>query len=108
MNSRIESLEVHGIHFSSCGARNAELITVGQKLIPAVRALIFAPSGIGSKSSVRLCFVGIVAACICPFDGLGPCASRIPYPPRPVLTMLLGLGLAYNLGGSNLVVALVS
>ena len=27
--------------FSSCRARNAELIIVGQKLIPAVRALIF-------------------------------------------------------------------
>ena len=94
--------------FSSCGAHNAELIIVGQKLIPAVRALIFAPGGIGPKSSVRLRFVSIVTACICPFDGLGPCASRIPYPPWPVLTMLLGLGLAYNLGGSDLIVGLSS
>ena len=92
----------------SCGGRNGELIIVGQKLIPAVRALSFAPGGIGPNSSVRLCFVDIVTACICPFDGLGPCASRIPYPPWPVLTMLLGLGLAYNLGGSGLIVGLSS
>ena len=90
--------------FSGCGARNAELIIAGQKLIPAVRALIFAPGGLRPKSSVRLRFVGIVTAYICPFDGLGPCASRIPYPPWPVLTMLLGLGLAYNLGSSGLIV----
>ena len=97
-----------GFIFLSCGARNAELIIAGQKLIPAVRALIFAPGGIRPKSSVRLRFVGIVTAYICPFDGLGPCASRIPYPPWPVLTMLLGLGLAYNLGSSGLIVDLSS
>ena len=94
--------------FSSCGGRNSELIIVGQKLIPAVCALIFAPGGIGPKSSVRLCSVDIATARICPFDGLGPCASRIPYPPWPVLTMLLGLGLAYNLGGNDLIVGLSS
>ena len=92
--------------FSSCGARNAELIIAGQKLIPAVRALIFAPGGLRPKSSVRLRLAGGVTAYICPFDGLGPCASRIPYPPWPVLTMLLGLGLAYNLGSSGLIVDL--
>ena len=37
--------------FLSCGARNAELIIVGQKLIPAVRALIFGP---GPKSTKAL------------------------------------------------------
>ena len=44
--------------FSSCGARNAELIVAGQKLIPAVRALIFAPGGIGPKSSVTIALCG--------------------------------------------------
>ena len=97
-----------GFLLLSCAARNAELSIVGQELIPAVRALIFVPGGIRPKSSVRLRFAGIVTAYICPFDGLGPCASRIPYPPWPVLTMLLGLGLAYNLGNRGLIVDLSS
>ena len=40
-----------GFIFLSCGAHNAELIKVGQELIPAVRAFIFAPGGIRSKST---------------------------------------------------------
>ena len=40
-----------GFIFLSCGAHNAELIIVGQKLIPAVCALVF---GLGPKSTKAL------------------------------------------------------
>ena len=45
-----------GFIFSSCGARNAELIIVGQKLIPAVRAVIFGP---GPNSTVQNRTIGL-------------------------------------------------
>ena len=45
-----------GFIFLSCGACNAELIIVGQKLIPAVRALIF---GLGPNSTFQNRTIGL-------------------------------------------------